>query len=157
LKDLNNLGGQILLNKYRDSLSDLLNAVYSDYKLLPWKFEKFPQNYWDDIDNQRKFMDWAGTKLNITVMSDWYKISIKDITSVGGGSLLKNMYNNSPPRMLINVYSDYDWLPWKFATLPRHYWNDIKNQMKFMDWAEKQLNIKEKSDWYKVTLKVRQK
>jgi hypothetical protein len=31
----------------------------------------------------------------------------------------------------------------------------MKNQRKFMEWAGKQFNVKEMSDWYKITSNVR--
>ena len=57
------------------SLYKLLKHVYFEYEWLPWKFEACPRNYWDKVENQRKFMDWAGKELKIKEMSDWYKIS----------------------------------------------------------------------------------
>ena len=55
---------------------------------------------------------------------------------------------------LRSKYPDHDWLPWKFGNVPHHFWADLKNQRKFMDWAGKELNIKEMSDWYKIMYKV---
>jgi hypothetical protein len=52
------------------------------------------------------------------------------------------------------VYPGYDWLPWEFGRCPQNYWDEMKNQRKFMDWAGKQLKIKEMSDWYEVGIKV---
>ena len=52
--------------------------------------------------------------------------------------------------VLLEAYPEYDWLPWKFEKLPKYYWNNINNVRKFMDWAGKELNVKEMSDWYKV-------
>jgi hypothetical protein len=52
------------------------------------------------------------------------------------------------------VFSEQEWLPWKFTVSPNGYWDDLKNHRKFLDWAEKQLNIKEKSDWYKISKTV---
>ena len=51
----------------------------------------------------------------------------------------------------MEAYPEYDWLPWQFEQCPQHYWSDIKNVRKFMEWAGKQLNVKEISDWYKVS------
>ena len=56
--------------------------------------------------------------------------------------------------MLTSVYPEYDWLPWEFSQVPKHYWEDVKNKRKFMDWAGNKLNIKDMSDWYRVTHKV---
>jgi hypothetical protein len=49
----------------------MLSQIYPEYYWLPWKFEKCPQNYWTDIKNQRKFMDWAATQLGVQQTSDW--------------------------------------------------------------------------------------
>jgi hypothetical protein len=65
-----------------------------------------------------------------------------------------NKFHRSPSQLLSSTYPDYDWLPWKFTLCPRNFFNDPKNQRKFMDWAAKELNIKEMSDWYNITAKV---
>jgi hypothetical protein len=56
--------------------------------------------------------------------------------------------------LLTESYPDYDWLPWRFVLCPRNYWDDMKNQRKFMDWATKELNINNMSDWYNITFRV---
>ncbi len=52
-----------------------------------------------------------------------------------------------------SVYPEYEWLPWRFS-VSKGYWSDMNNQRNFIDWAGKQLNYKNKEDWYKVTKKV---
>jgi hypothetical protein len=64
-----------LHGKYNGSPSQLLSTLFPDYEWLPWKFDKCPANYWDDVNNQRKFMEWAAKELNIKEMSDWYNIN----------------------------------------------------------------------------------
>ena len=58
-----------------DSLSKLLANVYPEYEWLPWRFSKCPQNYWGDVNNQKKFVNWAGKELKIKELSDWYKVT----------------------------------------------------------------------------------
>jgi hypothetical protein len=71
-----------------------------------------------------------------------------------GGTGLLGKYNGSPSHLISGVYSEYAWLPWKFDKCPRNFWGEVKNQRNFMDWAGKQLNVKDMSDWYKVSKKV---
>jgi hypothetical protein len=52
------------------------------------------------------------------------------------------------------VYPEYEWLPWRFNIVLKGFWDDVKNQKKFMDWAGKQLDYKNREDWFKVTTKV---
>jgi hypothetical protein len=63
-------------------------------------------------------------------------------------------YNGTILNLIVATYPDYEWLPWRFAMTTRNYWDDEKNQRKFMEYAAKELKIKEMSDWYKVTKKV---
>ena len=64
------------------------------------------------------------------------------------------MYNQSLIRILQGVYSDYDWLPWKFVTCSPMYFKKIENRRKFLEWAGKELGIKEIKDWENVTKEV---
>jgi hypothetical protein len=145
----------------------LVTTMYPDHDWLPWKFARCPDGYWNDMKNQKQFMDWASKELKIHEMNDWYKVSykvtlplilklkIQDLCDIGGGSLLNSKYNASPLQLLSDIYPEYNWLPWKFAVrCPRNFWESVENQRKFMDWAGKQLNVKEMSDWYKVSFRV---
>jgi hypothetical protein len=75
----------------------------------------------------------------------------KDFVDAGGGYLFKSI---TPSTFFPMVYPEYDWLPWKFNKCPPSYWEIVNNQKRFMEWAAKELDIKEKSDWYKVSSKV---
>jgi hypothetical protein len=147
------------INQNRYSLQRLISTPAREYES--------GAKDWNDVANQQKFMDWVSKQLNITEMSDWYKIlrkvrnynlshlinSQQDFVKIGANSILTN-FDNSPFHCLSSVYPDYNWLPWKFTQVPKNYWENVNNQKKFIDWAATQLNIKEMSDWYKVTRKV---
>jgi hypothetical protein len=77
----------------------------------------------------------------------------KTLYDAGAGSVM-HYYHNSPSLLISTVFPEYEWLPWKFVGCPKHYWEDVNHQKKFIHWAAKQLNFKEMSDWYKVTQKV---
>jgi hypothetical protein len=71
-----------------------------------------------------------------------------------GGAALVAKYNNSPLLLLSSIYPENEWLPWKFSRCPSTFWDDLKNQRKFMEWAANELKIKEMRDWYNVSFKV---
>jgi hypothetical protein len=60
----------------------MLSAVYPEYNWLPWKFDRLPRNFWNEIANHRKFLDWAANELEIKEFSDWYKIIAQVIFSI---------------------------------------------------------------------------
>jgi hypothetical protein len=108
----------------------------------------------EDLSNQRKFMNWAAEQLNIKQPNDWYSTSYQDIIRIGGGPLLK-YYKNSPSLLISTTFPEHRLLPWKFTVCSENFWNNIENQRKFMNWAAEQLNVKQPSDWYTVSAKVR--
>jgi hypothetical protein len=68
---------------------------------------------------------------------------------------LKRMGIEDLFELLSSAYPEHEWLPWKFhRRLPTGFWGDAVNQRKFVTWASDQLQIKEMSDWYKVSSKV---
>ena len=152
VKDIRNNDGGGLLQYYNNSPSQLLKSVYPKKNWLPWKFTHTPMGYWDDIENHKIYMDWLGTQLGYKILEDWYKISKKDIINNDGGGLL-HYYNCSPSRLVISVYPEKNWLPWKFTPTPMGYWNDIENHKIYMDWLGKELGYKILEDWYNISAK----
>lgn len=72
---------------------------------------------------------------------------------VGGGGLLAQIHNNSPSQLLSTVYQDYNWQPWNFEKIPSNFWEKDDNKKMFIEWAGKQLGVKELNDWHKITSK----
>jgi hypothetical protein len=158
-----NAGGLGITRLYKHSVQSLLSSTYPEHTWLPWKFRKGTAGYWDDLQNQRKFLDWAAQQLNVNQHSDWFKIKkkvgvlafflvfeIQDLQRVGGTSLL-HKYNDSPFLLLSTVYNEQVWFPWQFERCSQGFWQKTENHRKFLDWASKELKIKELSDWYTVT------
>jgi hypothetical protein len=71
------IGGSGLMRMYNYSPSAMVTSLYPEYEWLPWKFSGTPRNYWEDVNNIKKYMDWAGKLLGITDKADWQKISYK--------------------------------------------------------------------------------
>ena len=107
---------------------------------------------WNDIENHVKYAIWLGEKLGYTKMDDWYKITAKDIFNNYGRGLL-NKYRNSPLMFLKGIFPDTEWLPWRFGSVAKGYWNNIQNHIKYAEWLGKTLDYKNMDDWYKLTVK----
>ena len=148
-----NIGGNFLRTRYNGLVFEYLKTMYPEYDWLPWKFEVCPRHYWDNFNNQKKFMEWAEKELKINETSDWYNISTKQIANLGGSYLLARKYKGSPLLLLSSIYPNYNWLPWRFNKVPSGYWNEVKEHRKFLDWVGEQMGLRNKSDWYNVTEK----
>jgi hypothetical protein len=77
---------------------------------------------------------------------------LKDIEAVGGSGLF-HKFNKSPSALLSSVFPNYEWSPLKFNKFP-HKWGSTTYQRLMLNNIAKQLNIKEVSDWYKVSPEV---
>jgi hypothetical protein len=143
----------------------LITTIYPKHDWLPWKLAACPPSYWNDIYNQKKFMAWATKQLNIERTSDWYRISSKvlnilicltfqELCDIGGSGLLNDKYRGSLLLLLSTIYPQYQWTADNFLSMSTANSYTINTQKQFMDAIAKQLNIKEMSDWYKVTVKV---
>jgi hypothetical protein len=108
-----NYGGG-LLNYYNRSPTQFIVKLYPEYNFLEWKFIQTKKYYWDNIENQKKYIVWLFKELKFTKMEDWYTISRCDFIKNYGDGLLQQQYNSCPIQLLINVYPEYKWEISKF-------------------------------------------
>jgi hypothetical protein len=94
---------------------------------------------------------WTWKKTWFELMTDWYEITLKQITEHGGRRLLEK-YGDSPSELVISVYSQHKWRESWFNLKPR-YWDDRVNQREFLDRLGHQLEFKKMEDWYHITAK----
>jgi len=135
---VNNKGGHV----------KLIMSIFNN--LLEWKFVIVPHNFWDSIENRKKYINWLGETLGYITMEDWYNIN-GEILCANNGSSLLNRYNGSPSKVVISLFPDYNWLEWKFGMSPLNFWKNKKNQKKYMDWLGKELGYTTMVDWYNIT------
>ena len=92
-------GGTSVLDHYENSLLKALeniypglweNKCYINEIEISWKREwfvnlsKFPHDYWNLIENQRKFLDEIASEYNIKTPNDWKRVSMSLIRKKGG-------------------------------------------------------------------------
>jgi hypothetical protein len=73
---------------------------------------------------------------------------------LGIGTVFLSKYNNLLSNLFPAIYPEYPWLPWKFVSGGKHFWSDEKQIKNFINWAGKQLGIKQFSDWENITNEV---
>ena len=130
------------------SQANIKTQTYLEY--IGHNGKRVPRDYWSNKKNVKIYMDWLAKREGYTTMEDFYKIK-KDTfkNNFGGGLLTSN--NQSPTKILFSVYPNYNWLEWKFHCTPRGYWDDKRNQKKYMEWLKHELGYTTMEDWYKLT------
>jgi hypothetical protein len=131
------------------SIREIITKVYKETNWELWKFQDVPRIFWDDINNQRDFMESIAIQLDFNTMEDWYQLKSSDIFK-RGGSWLTTKYGNMMRKILGSIYPEIDWLPWKFDYVPQPFWAEQKNQRNFLDWLSEELKLESIWDWYGV-------
>eukprot|EP01125_Pyxidicula_operculata_P013676 TRINITY_DN4544_c0_g1_i1.p1 TRINITY_DN4544_c0_g1~~TRINITY_DN4544_c0_g1_i1.p1 ORF type:complete len:657 (+),score=99.41 TRINITY_DN4544_c0_g1_i1:645-2615(+) len=154
IADLREREGNYLLTKYGHSLFKLLKSVYPDVEWYQWKFSQVPKNFWDDMNNQLAYVRWFEKMMGISDVDKgkWYDVSSDMIIQNHGGGFLQN-YGRSVYRMVKAVYPDYYWVPWNFKRVSSNFWNNSENIKSYMDETAQKLDIKDPSEWWKVSNK----
>ena len=62
---------------YNYSCTNLIMSVLPEYPWIPWKFLNVPNGYWNEIENQIKFMRYLGEQLKVKTMEDWYGLTAR--------------------------------------------------------------------------------
>lgn len=124
----------------------------SDFRIKARKYssqvtlKRFARGHWEDLANQRKFLDSISSTLNISKPEDWYKVKSTDVIKLGGKGLL-NRYNNSLIETLKVNYPEQSWDLSKFEHIQKGFWSNIQNQREFFDQLGQKLQIREPEDW----------
>jgi len=50
-------------------------------------------------------------------------------------------HNGSPSQLLMSLYPNHEWEPWKFYVVPRNFWSERSNQTKYLKWLATKLNL----------------
>jgi hypothetical protein len=109
-----NFGGRGLLhNLFNGSIAAAIQTTYPHHKWLVWEFEdRLPNGYWEEMSNQRDFLDSLGKRLGFQQMEEWYKVTQRDIDAKGCGLIRR--YGDSPAKLLQAVYPEYPWVSHRF-------------------------------------------
>jgi len=128
--------GSGLLDRYNNSLIQLLKAVYTECEWHEWKFNRAPQGFWQSIENIKRYLDWLQITLGITNPHD---LTYESIDQNNGSKLLQ--YYKTLFDLLSTVYPNVVQYEWKLTQVPKGFWSDRKNHRKYLEWLMKELHL----------------
>lgn len=108
------------------------------------------KGFWRNVDNQRKYFEDIATELGVGELDGWYDVPMEAVHKRGGAIILDRYYSGSLIRALSAMYPNHRWLVWKFAQVPRGFWDNLHNQRAFFEWLGEEIGIKKLDDWHNV-------
>jgi hypothetical protein len=136
-----------------DNVYQMVTILYPDYDWHVWKFDHLPLEWWNNKQNQRKYLDWFSKELDIGYHNMMMFIDPNELYSRNGRHLY-NMYDKNLYNMISQIYNEYDWQPWRFGRVCRGFWNSIKNRRNFVTWMTERLDIHRPDDWYWIDIET---
>jgi hypothetical protein len=144
--------GNFLIKTYYDNSYQLaLASVYPEHDWKPWMFSAVPVGYWDNTANHRLYFEWLGGVLGYKTFDEWYAITREDVLTNHGLGLIALKYGASAPKAIMSVFSEHEWLEWRFTKVQQNYWSNTENRKAYLEWLASQLGVEKMEDWYNVT------
>lgn len=135
--DIIRMKGKKLLEKYQNSIPQLVTTIYKDkHDWAYWRFQSLTpsqrRDYWKDQKHHRLFLDALRKYRGLLTWEDCYGIQKGDVEEFQGSELVY-LYENSVPKMVTSIYEgEYPWIFYKFR-MGTGYWKELNNRRKFFD------------------------
>ena len=98
----------------------------------------------------REILDSIGIRLGIKELSDWYRITTKEVRELGGDEILARN-GNSLIDSLQHVYDEHNWQRTRFEDKISRLIHDTHRS--YMGKIAEKLTVKEFEEWYKISTK----
>ena len=137
-----------LAKKYNYCLYKTLSSVYTEYDWKPFLFLNVPNNYFQTVENQRKFLtEILAPKLSINSPEKWVSVNQKTIIQLGGAAIV-NRYKGNYYKLLKTIFPEVNW---DGLIYPQGHWEKIENRRALFDKVSEKLNFAKSEDWYSIT------
>lgn len=105
--EVQRMGGRRLLSRYsrwQEGLEDIFPELKKE---LPSAYlRSVPQEHWEHEENVKAFLRHAASELQVEKPEDWLRVSHSQVTTLNGGSLLRNMRLEKALQLL---HPDVNW------------------------------------------------
>lgn len=120
---------------------------FPEHQWKDYLFAGLPSGYWSELSHRKKALSDVAKALNIKYWEDWYNVTGEEVDSALGKNLVAEYSGGSLPTVLKDTFPEYPWLLWKFRNLPKGTWGSEETCKQALEWAAKQLGLKELQEW----------
>ena len=111
---------------------------------------RLPGDYWQSVENRREFLVALAERYGVSTRQHWLRVTARQVRDMGGSGLLNEC--GSVQNALKETFPSGH----PFTTVPptrrgKDYWGDAENRRAFVEQLRATFEIKEVSDWKRVT------
>ena len=136
-----------------ENLINLNNLKNLSTKII----QEINEKYFHSLENQICFFNHLFIKFNLKNLNSWGEIPLYKISHFIGGRAILFLYENNLPKLLINLYKNFDFNWENFEKILHslnYFKKNILNQRKFMDNLFIILKLNSIDDWINVNKKI---
>ena len=137
-----------------------------------WTRPPVPNGFWSSRTNRRRYMRRLGQQLGYSKPKDWYQVTTDDFKPNHGASVLAHHWDSSSVAAVMECFPNHDWkewlfgdspialvrdadlrrvwYEWMFACVPRGFWEQPENRLRYVAWLGKRLKFTRPGDWSKI-------
>lgn len=115
--------GMALLREYKN-IFECISSNFPELDLQFWRFSSSRGN-WEELANQRDYINWLGNRLGIGHPTDWYAVTEQDFIDNYGITLLSRYYASSISDCIMTVLGEEH--PWEKILF---YKNEYKREVR---------------------------
>jgi hypothetical protein len=134
-------------------ISLYISQIYPERIYHRWLFiyDPTPEDIWEDIDQHYRYVEWVVQEMKIERIEQWYKVRLQDLENRSGSLLMESKYNGLVNKLLVRLYPEIQWQPWRFEKVVHGYWNDKENVSRYLEWFRGQVGAISDRDIYDIT------
>jgi G:T-mismatch repair DNA endonuclease (very short patch repair protein) len=108
-------------------------------------------------ENILEWADWFKQRCSVQIMEDWYSVTGKQIEENSGVGFFtakaENSVNQSVYKLMMFLYPEYPWKPYKFIQAPQGYWKSRENRLLWFQDFLQEKGLVEDESLYRLTSK----
>ncbi|MBF0349910.1 MAG: hypothetical protein HQM11_02710 [SAR324 cluster bacterium] len=114
----------------------------------PWMTAQ-PRSFWRNKEHCRQYLSWLGEQLGFVSSEEFYHLS-RDVVNSNFGEELLPQFQDSVAKLVMDIFNDQPWMPWKFDEQPVHLWHQSRYCRDYLEWLGKELGYTDYEDWYNI-------
>lgn len=143
---------KITCESFRETLIFITMAKATNVALHLSKHVRYRSPKLAQLEKQRIVLQEIENAFSHQSWEEWYNRTYTDICNIYSARyILEQFYNSSVVPLIMTLFPEYPWKPWKFKSLDSSSWINFDFQKRFFDELWDKLHIEVWKDWSRVS------
>ena len=123
----------LMQNRFQQSPYKAARFAYPNFDFIGVAFAKAPTHSPRNDVEVRRFFELYEREMGWEGPHDWYAFSSRKLRKSPWDSIFNHRFRGSPLAVARFMYPEFNWEPWRFHAVPRHFWSSPREQRACLD------------------------